>query len=35
VRVPFRILTKNEEKLLSRNDNDIRRQVQDAFKKKN
>jgi hypothetical protein len=35
VRVPFRILTKDEEKLLSRNDNDIRRQVQDAFKKKN
>jgi hypothetical protein len=32
--MPFRILTKDEEKLLSRNDND-RRQVQDAFKKKN
>ena len=35
VRMPFRILTKDEEKLLSRNDNDIRRQVQNAFKKKN
>jgi hypothetical protein len=35
VRVPFRILTKDEEKLLSRNYGDIRRQVQDAFKKKN
>ena len=35
VRMPFRILTKDEEKLLSRNDNDIRWQVQDAFKKKN
>ena len=34
VRVPFRILTKDEEKLLSKNYNDIRRQVQDAFKKK-
>jgi hypothetical protein len=34
VRVPFRILTKDEEKLLSRNFGDIRRQVQDAFKKK-
>ena len=34
VRVPFRILTKEEEKLLSRNFGDIRRQVQDAFKKK-
>jgi hypothetical protein len=34
VRVPFRILTKDEEKLLSRNYKDIRRQVQDAFKKK-
>ena len=33
--MPFRILTKDEEKLLSRNANDIRRQVQDAFKKKN
>jgi hypothetical protein len=35
VRVPFRILTKDEEKLLSKNFNTIRRQVQDAFKKKN
>ena len=34
VRVPFRILTKDEEKLLSRNYKDIRKQVQDAFKKK-
>jgi hypothetical protein len=35
VRVPFRILTKEEEKTLSRNYGDIRKQVQDAFKKKN
>jgi hypothetical protein len=34
VRVPFRILTKDEEQLLSKNYKDIRRQVQDAFKKK-
>ena len=34
VRVPFRILTKDEEKLLSQNYKDIRRQVEDAFKKK-
>jgi hypothetical protein len=34
VRVPFRLLTKDEEKLLSRNYKDIRQQVQDAFKKK-
>jgi hypothetical protein len=34
VRVPFRILTKDEEKLLSKNYKDIRKQVQDAFKKK-
>jgi hypothetical protein len=34
VRVPFRILTEEEERLLSRNYKDIRRQVQDAFKKK-
>ncbi len=32
VRVPFRILTKEEEKLLSQNYGDIRKQVQDAFK---
>jgi len=34
IRVPFRILTKDEEKLLSKNFKDIRKQVQDAFKKK-
>ena len=34
VRAPFRILTKDEEKLLSKNYKDIRKQVQDAFKKK-
>jgi hypothetical protein len=34
VRVPFRILTKDEEKLLSKNFKDIRKQVQDAFKPK-
>jgi hypothetical protein len=34
VRVPFRILTKDEEQLLSKNYKDIRKQVQDAFKKK-
>ena len=34
VRVPFRILTKEEEKLLSRNYGDIRKQVQEAFKPK-
>jgi hypothetical protein len=33
VRVPFRILTKDEQKLLSKNFKDIRKQVQDAFKK--
>jgi len=32
VRVPFRILTKEEEKLLSKNYRDIRKQVQEAFK---
>jgi hypothetical protein len=32
VRVPFRILTKDEEKLLSRNYGDIRKQVQEAFR---
>ena len=35
VRVPFRILTRDEEKLLSKNFKDIRRQVEDAFKPKN
>jgi hypothetical protein len=34
VRVPFRILTKDEEKLLNKNYKDIRRQVQDAFRPK-
>ena len=34
VRVPFRILTKDEEKLLSKNYKSIRRQVEDHFKKK-
>ena len=34
VRVPFKILTKEEEKLLSKNYKDIRKQVQDAFKPK-
>ncbi len=32
VRVPFRILTKEEEKLLNQNYGDIRKQVQDAFR---
>jgi hypothetical protein len=31
VRVPFRILTKEEEKLLNKNYKDIRKQVQEAF----
>jgi hypothetical protein len=35
VRVPFRILTKEEDQLLSENFKDIRKQVQDAFRKKN
>ena len=34
VRVPFRILTKEEEQILSKNYKDIRRQVEDTFKKK-
>jgi hypothetical protein len=34
VRVPFRIFTKEEERLVSRNYGDIRRQVQEAFKPK-
>jgi hypothetical protein len=34
VRVPFRILTKDEEKLLSKNYRSIKKQVDDAFKKK-
>ena len=35
VRVPFRILTKEEEQTLSKNYKDISKQVKDAFKKKN
>jgi hypothetical protein len=34
VRVPFRVLTKEEEKFLSKNYKDIEKQVKDAFKKK-
>ena len=34
VRVPFRILTDEEEKILSKNYKDISQQVKDAFKKK-
>ena len=34
VRVPFRILTKDEEKFVSKNFGDIRKQVRDAFKPK-
>lgn len=34
VRVPFRVLTKDEEKLLSKNYKSIRKQVEDAFRKK-
>jgi hypothetical protein len=34
VRVPFRIMTKDEEKLLSKNYKSIERQVKDAFKPK-
>ena len=35
VRVPFRILTKEEETLLSKNYKDISKQVEEAFRKKN
>jgi hypothetical protein len=35
VRVPFRILTAEEEKLLSKNYKDISKQVEEAFRKKN
>ena len=35
VRVPFRILTKEEEKFLNKNYKDIEKQVNEAFKKKN
>jgi hypothetical protein len=34
VRVPFRILTKEEDKTLDKNFNDIKKQVDEAFKKK-
>jgi len=34
VRVPFRILTADEEKILSKNYKDISKQVKDAFKPK-
>ena len=34
IRVPFRILTKEEDKMLEKNYKDIRKQVQEAFKKK-
>jgi len=34
VRVPFRILTKEEDRLLSKNYGDIKKQVEEAFKKK-
>jgi hypothetical protein len=34
VRVPFRILTADEHKLLQKNYKDIRKQVQDAFSPK-
>ena len=34
VRVPFRILTEDEERMLSKNYKDISQQVKDAFKKK-
>jgi len=34
VRVPFRILTKDEEKFLDKNYKDIEKQVEEAFKKK-
>ena len=35
VRVPFRILTKEEDTLLDKNYKDIKKQMDDAFKKKN
>jgi hypothetical protein len=34
VRVPFRILTEEEERLLSKNYKSIEKQVEDAFKQK-
>ncbi|MFO7693000.1 MAG: hypothetical protein R6V57_07955 [Vicinamibacterales bacterium] len=33
-RVPFRVLTEDEEKLLSKNYKDISKQVEEAFKKR-
>ena len=33
IRVPFRILTKEEEKFLDKNHKDIQKQVEEAFKK--
>jgi hypothetical protein len=35
IRVPFRILTEDEEKMLQKNYKDIRQQVQEAFRPKN
>jgi hypothetical protein len=35
VRVPFRVLTKQENELLDKNFGDIKKQVDEAFKKKN
>jgi hypothetical protein len=35
IRVPFRILTKEEEKLLTKNFRSIQQQIEDAFRKKN
>jgi hypothetical protein len=35
VRVPFRILTKEEDRLLDKNYKDIKKQMDDAFIKKN
>ena len=34
IRVPFRILTKDEEKFLDKNYKDIKKQVDEAFKPK-
>jgi hypothetical protein len=34
IRVPFRILTKDEEKYVEKNFKDIKKQVDEAFKKK-
>ena len=34
VRVPFRIFTKDEEKMVSKNFGDIQKQVENAFRKK-